>query len=26
LGWTLIGFWLADLRIRLKIIELKKEA
>lgn len=26
LGWTLIGFWLADLQIRTKLLELKKEA
>ena len=26
IGWTLIGFWIADLRIRLKNIELKKES
>jgi heme exporter protein C len=26
IGWSLIGFWIADLRIRLKNIELKREA
>jgi heme exporter protein C len=26
IGWTLIGFWLADLHIRAKQLELKKEA
>jgi heme exporter protein C len=26
IGWTLIGFWLADLQIRTKLLELKKEA
>jgi heme exporter protein C len=26
IGWTLIGFWLADLHIRTKQLELKKEA
>jgi heme exporter protein C len=26
IGWTLIGFWLADLRIRVKQIELKQSA
>jgi len=26
LGWTLLGFWLADLRIRWKSLERKKEA
>lgn len=26
LGWTLIGFWLADLQIRTRLLELKKEA
>lgn len=25
-GWTIIGFWIADLRIRIKHIERKKEA
>jgi len=26
LGWTLIGFWLADLKIRVKIVEIKKDS
>ncbi len=26
LGWTIIGFWLADLRIRIQLLHLKKEA
>jgi heme exporter protein C len=26
IGWTLIGFWLADLHIRTKLLERKKEA
>jgi heme exporter protein C len=26
IGWTLIGFWLADLHIRTKQLALKKEA
>lgn len=26
IGWSLIGFWIADLRIRLKQLELKREA
>jgi heme exporter protein C len=26
IGWTLIGFWLADLRIRVRQLQLKKEA
>ena len=26
LGWTITGFWLADLRIRIQLLHLKKEA